>query len=263
MPARKLASKVSAPEPRIARSQKVAADTNVSAASVFGDSEWEMWSAATPPGARHTSWDFSTVPTFPGGFALALAEYAFHRLHKPVASHDRAGAWSTVHNELVCLRTFAEFCVEGGCGSFAEVDAELCDDFLRSLKKARKTDDRIRTILSAIYRLWEYSEALSEPIREIPFGRPLEKLVKKRSGKDGMSENRTPVIPEAIYGPLMATALDYVLNYGATIIAARNELRSAWERESRRLTTRSRTTKYRVLPKLTEEITDRVRPMAI
>lgn len=213
----------------LAPSKTVRADARVSAESVFSDRVWKMASVTTLPSWKHTSWDFGAVAGFPDGFALSLAEYAFHRLYKPVVTHDRQGSWPTVHNELTCLRTFASFCASEGCSSFAEVDAELCYDFYWFMREGDdpKSVERIDAIVADMYMLWEYRSTLSIPLPSIPFGHPREKLSKQGSGT--ARENRTPPIPEAIFGPLTGAALAYVLQFSGPILQAYGELQKAWD----------------------------------
>lgn len=240
-------------ESTLAASSTVRADARVSVDSLFPNPVWKMASMTTLPSAKHTSWDFRTVAGFPGGFALSLAEYAFHRLHKPVVTHDRQASWLTVHNELICLRTFASFCASEGCSSFAEVDAELCYDFYWHMHEGddSKSSERISTIVAVIYRLWEYRSTTSVALPSIPFGEPIEKFLKR--GSRTFRENRTPTIPDAIYAPLIAAALNYVLRFSAPILQAYGEVRKAWN-EDIAATNLSRTSKHRLLSRVADNV---------
>lgn len=228
---------------RLAGSRTVPPNTRVSPASVFSGPVWYMEALVTLPGVKDSnkSWDFRTVPGFPAGFALALAEYAYFRLYKPVASHDREGAWLTVHNELSALNSFALFCSNQGRTGFNEVDNPLFERYLQTLffsdeESEKKSEGRAKKIVTYIYRLWEYGVALTEPIPSIPFGKPLKKLFKPSARGTGGIENKTPVIPEPVYGPMMTAALDYVLEYSQTIIESWRELQSLWTTELAPLT---------------------------
>jgi hypothetical protein len=103
---------------RLGPSQFVSSDTRISPESVFSDGIWKMEQLVTTPGIKegHKEWDFRRVPGFPQGFALSLAEYAHARLYRPVETHEREGAWLTVHNELLGLSEFSRFCERLGLG---------------------------------------------------------------------------------------------------------------------------------------------------
>lgn len=243
--------------PLLSASQTVWPNQRISARSFFSDAEWDMKSAALLPGSKAKSWDFRTISGFPGGFALASAEYAYHRLYKSVASHDRTGDWLTVYNGLLCIRTFAAFCAENGCHSFAQVDEQLCYRFMWMLEEVGKSKRRINEYVFTIYRVWEYREVLSEPLASIPFGKPFENLIDKRNLDGDGNEAKTPVIPEAIYGPMMAAALDYVLDYSKSIFAARGQLEAAWEDKLRdpKVAVLSLSMKRKIVAKLGLEVT--------
>lgn len=204
----------------------------VSADSVFSDPVWKMDSMVTTPGVKNSqkSWDYSRVPGFPGGFALALAEYAYARLYTPVASYDREVVWLTVHNELTALATFAEFCATRSLPGFHQVTMADCRQFLRQLQFSEdatsKSVERIQYIVGMIYRLWDYRSCIGLGLSEIPFGKPHSRLFKKNGRKSG--ENATPVIPEPVFGAITAVALDYVLKYAPTIVKVWRELAEFW-----------------------------------
>jgi integrase len=214
-------------------SSVVPAGATVSLSSSFSDRVWDMMSLITCPGIKKAQWDFSLVPGFPGGFALGLAEYAYHRLYIP-ATHEHHGAWLTVANELVILRTFAKFCDRHGCLDFSEVDQDLCNQFLLEISHGneetrKKSHNRVREIIRCLYRLWEYSLKLSRPLPEQPFQVPLKKLFKSNCRERAEENiNKTPCIPEEIFGPLTKAALDYVLNYSETILEAWGRVRKSW-----------------------------------
>lgn len=222
-------------EHRLAPSSFVAIDRLVSPKSNFGDAVWKMEDLVTTPGvsAYPKSWDFSTVPGYPNGFALSFAEYAFARMYTPVATHERDANWLTVHNELVGLTAFAKFCYSKGVRGCHEVDAALYISYLRFLQfgddsVAGRSDERVRKLIKYVYSLWEYRSVISEPLRILPFGKPLEKLFGKVGDKSGEG-NATPVIPEAVYAAVMSAALDYVLTHSTTIVETWQALRKEWE----------------------------------
>lgn len=221
---------------RLGASKIVAPNKRVSPDSVFSDPVWQMSALVTTPGigSFQKQWDFRLVPGFPLGFALTLAEYAFGRLYTPVDTQDREATWLTVHNDLTALKGFAQYCETQGLIGFHEVDQALCESYLRTLKfsdvpEILKSDERIRYVFRVVYRLWEYRSAVGNSIPSMPFGKPFGKVFKKPSGI--RSENATPVIPEPVFAALMSPALDYVLTYSRTIIAAWQRLQEAWDVE--------------------------------
>lgn len=245
---------------RLASSRHVPPDTKVSPDSEFAHPVWKMQALVSLPGVNNSMkyWDFRTVPGFPAGFALTLAEFAFSRLFKPVATHDRQGDWLTVYNELSILREVARFFSEQGCSDFCEVDNGLLERYLHLITRSdeegeRKSSDRARTVIFMIYRLWEYGPSLSNPIPSMPFGKPLRKLMKNTRSRGGR-ENKTPVIPEPVFEALMTAALDYVLKFSAVIIDAWVDLQNAWTTtiEPLELTDDS---KFRKLSKVATQIT--------
>jgi site-specific recombinase XerD len=202
------------------RSQLVADNTPVSPDSVFGDSLWNMSALVRLPGTSSydKEWDFSATPGFPFGFALALSEYAYSRLYKPAESHDRMAEWLTVRNELQSLNNFAKFCASENYSNFSEVSDKDCNQFLQLITHGnKKSPERIRTTFLHIYRLWEYSSRISEPLKMLPLGREFNEIFAKGKRK---KENATLAIPEDIFSPLMATALEYVNTYSTSIINA-------------------------------------------
>lgn len=213
-------------------SQIVKPDARVSTESVFSHAKWKMGELVTTPGIKsgRKEWDFSRVPGFPQGFALSLAEYAYGRLHTPVATHEREGAWLTVHNELTALAEFARFCDDRGLLGFEEVDTTVCTEYLKRIQ-LRKSDDRVKTVIGYIYRLWEYRSVMGNSIPTMPFGKPLKSLFKRRGARGSHQENATPVIPEPVYAALMAAALDYVLTYSTTILETWLKLKAHWDQE--------------------------------
>lgn len=216
----------------LSQSSFVKPKQSVSADSVFSDPVWKMDSMVTTPGVKRSrkNWDYSRVPGFPGGFSLALAEYAYARLYTPVPSYGREVIWPTVHNELTTLATFAEFCAARSLQGFHQVTAEDCSLFLRELQFSEdataKSDERIQYVVRMIYRLWDYRSCIGLGLPELPFGKPCSRLFKKNSRKNG--ENATPVIPEPVFGVITAVALDYVLKYAPTIVKVWHELTEFW-----------------------------------
>lgn len=213
-------------------SRFVAPDASVSPKSVFSHSKWYMEAWVSLPGISESdkTWDFELLPGYPEGFALSLAEYAYARLFKPVATHERLGQWLTVRNELFALKCFAEYCYGQGRTDFNDIDNQLLDQYRKHIWLIEgKSDARVRYIFMCIYRLWEYGSRITAPITEMPFGKPFRKYFNVKN--NGELENKTQPIPEAIYSAIMAAALNYVLEYSPIIINAWEQLRSLWSAE--------------------------------
>ncbi|MGL5840456.1 MAG: hypothetical protein ACRCYK_01380 [Aeromonas hydrophila] len=214
-------------------SKFVSPNISVSPASLFGDPSWNMSALVSAPGIGDAAkfWNFESVPGYPCGFSLSLAEYAYARLYKPVATHDRAGEWLTVNNELYILKSFAQYCGSQGLNGFHEVDNQLLSRYLKSISFSNcKTDGRIIAIFRIIYRLWEYRSQITTPLTEKPFNKPFEKMFIRK--KDSESPyNKTLPIPEPIYSAIMSTALDYVLKYSKILLETWESLQSIWEKE--------------------------------
>jgi len=191
-----------------------------------------MSSLVSLPGVKDNvkNWDFTSVPGFPGGFALALAEYAFARLYPPSSLCPKAVKWLTVHNQLNTLKAFAEYCSKLGLRGFHQVNQRVLTEYLRELQhgQRKKSKSRILVIIRDIYRIWDYRHFISEPMHELPFGRTYKKLFGKAPS---YSENSTPVIPEPVYGAVMSAALKYVQDYSSTIIQTWNYLIAFWKTE--------------------------------
>jgi hypothetical protein len=222
---------ISSPTPsptELAESKFVKACQPVSKASKFGDSTWDMSSMVTLPGvgSYQKTWDFSRIPGFPGGFSLALAEYAFARIYTPVLTYEKEVTWLTVHNELVALSEFAIFCSDNFLHTFDKVQAIHLRKFLHKMRFAdqdeKKSEDRISYIVRMIYRLWEYRTRISQGIGTLPFGKKHNHLFKIST--NATDENMTPVIPEPVFGAITAAALNYVLEHSVTIIPIWDEL---------------------------------------
>lgn len=214
-------------------SRFVAPGVSVSPVSVFGEPTWNMAALVSTPGIAESdkSWDFKLTPGYPEGFSLSLAEYAYARLYKPVATHDRGGQWLTVRNELYALNSFAKYCSDQGRVSLREVDNQLLSLYLKHISYGEgKSDERVRAIFRCIYRLWEYGNQITTPLADMPFGKPFGKMFTSKTHK-GAIENRTPPIPEPVYAAIMGAALDYVLEYSQTIINAWEQLQFFWDTE--------------------------------
>lgn len=225
------------PANSLAPSAIVRSNARVSLDSVFSDGTWNMSSCVTTPGVGSgpKQWSYEAVPGFPGGFALSLAEYAYARLNNPCVSEVENVAWLSVRQELEVLTEFARFCSGQGFISFSQLNQSLFYQYLKGLQFGalgvnKKSDARIRTIFLYIYRFWEHSAAVGEPIVDIPLGRPFNKVFKK-SGGINSGENKTPVIPENVYASIMNYALGYVLDYSPVILEAWMALKNTWDVE--------------------------------
>ncbi len=219
----------------LAPSMIYAANTKVSSTSVFQDAEWHTAEYRDLPGLgpKHDSWDFSLMPGFPSGFALAGAELAYSMLKDPVESHKHL-EWLSVVQELYSLNDFADFATSMGCFSFSDVTNELLEQYVNVLMhgsedREPKSDERRRKLITFLYKVWDFSPRLSEPLRERPFGVEKEEMVSGISKDGGSNINRTPPIPDEIMGPLMDASLAYVFEHSGCILGAWHELQAAWD----------------------------------
>ncbi len=223
------------PSKRLDKSSFVAENQPVSGRSVFGDPVWYMESLVSLPGLKvgRKSWDFSKVPGFPGGFALSMAEYAYARLHAPSVSYGKEVQWLTVFNDLFYLMVFVDFCAQRGLNGFHEVEKSHLEDYLRELQFGKsgnaRSEERIRQLIGVIYRLWDFRSKVGNCLSAIPFGKSLKRLL---GAESGWSENATPPIPEPVFSAVMSAALDYVLEYGPTIIRAWEGLCERWDNDN-------------------------------
>lgn len=213
----------------------VAKDRRISSDSVFSDVKWNMSSRVTTPGINSAQkyWDFGSIKDFPFGFSISLAEYAYARLYKPVESVNGEVEWLTVYNELIVLRGFSNFCHDLGISGFSQVNRKCYELYLNHIQFGDeeigpKSDERIRTIVTIIYRLWEFRSCISESPPEIPFGKKFNKLFKSGQARVNSQENRTPVIPLSVYKSLMTAALDYVIEYSGIIIDVWKKMKVEW-----------------------------------
>ncbi len=173
------------------------------------------------------------MPGFPSGFALAGAELAYSMLKDPVDSQKHL-EWLSVVQELYSLNDFADFAASLGCFSFSEVTNELLEQYINVLMygnedREPKSDDRRRTLINLLYKVWEFSPRLSEPLRDRPFGVEKEEIVSGISKAGNSNVNRTPPIPDEIMGPLMDASLAYVLEHSGCILGAWHEIQAAWD----------------------------------
>ncbi|MCG9093551.1 hypothetical protein [Laribacter hongkongensis] len=186
-------------------------------------------------GPRCDSWSFESLPGFPSGFALAGAELAYAMLKDPADSENNL-AWLSIIQILYSLRDFSEFAASMGCYRFSDVSQELLSQYLNVLmygneEREAKSNDRIKTLISMLYKVWVYSPRLSEPLPEQPFERSKEEMLSNIPRNGNSNENKTPPIPEYIYAPLMAASLGYVLDHSVTILEAWTELQVKWNTE--------------------------------
>lgn len=200
----------------------------VSADSRFSDSLWNMASRVHLPGMKrsNTQFDFSKCPGYPAGFALSLAEYAYARLENSVESSRSEVSWLTVRNDLHQLNQFAMFCSQSRLTNFAQVQARHYDEFLRTLcfpsTGKAKSERRVLDIVSAVYRLWDYRDRMTEGLRVQPYGKSFSQMF--RSKQCRATENATSVIPEPVFAAGSLIALEYVLKHSLTILPAWQEM---------------------------------------
>lgn len=216
----------------MASSKHYDADSRVSSKSIFSDPIWYMGEYVHFPGVSDsdTTWNFRSIPRFPFGFSLSIAEFAYSLFHRPSEDIDPGLQWLTVRNSMVGLRIFSKFCFSKGLSNFDEVDTQICNHYKNYLTYELKLSvDRIRTLIRDIYKLWNVRFTTSSPMKEIPFDMSFQQLYANYRSEDRISENATPPIPEPIYGSLMSCALDYVLIYSEHIICTSNEIDDLWE----------------------------------
>lgn len=176
---------------------------------------------------------FSTFPGYPGGFALSAAELAISLLKFPIPSQNRL-VWLSVLQELTMLRSFATFAASRGCYSFSTVTLRLQQEYVNVLvygdsDTEPKSPSRTRDLIGFLYRIWDYSNKLSEPLPEKPFRSEKEEYLGRLPAEEQTSWNKTPPIPDNIYGPFMQACMDYVQQYSKTIIPAWKCLQREWD----------------------------------
>ncbi|MFT3856553.1 MAG: hypothetical protein QM742_03240 [Aquabacterium sp.] len=214
---------------------KVGPDEAVSPDSVFSDGVWKMKSLVTTPGvAGSQELHLHRIPGFPGGFALAIAEYAYARMHEPLVDEDYEVEWLTVQNEVNSIKTFVKFFDSLGKMDFSQIRKREWMHFLKSMqigREKKRSPERIATLAGTAYRLWRYGERLTCPLPEIPFGMSMNRLLPSGAAKRG--ENKTPCIPDHIFSPLMANAFCYTQEW-LHIVEAWLTVMASWERISQR-----------------------------
>jgi integrase len=217
-------------------SSMVGPEEAVSPDSIFSNSVWKMEKLVTTPGVSGSQeLHLHRVPGFPGGFALAIAEYAYARMHIPLIDEDYEVEWLTVKNEINSIKTFVNFFDSLGKRDFSEIQKGDWVKFLKHMqlgKDRKRSPERISTLVSVAYRLWRYGERLTFPLPAIPFGMSMEKLLPSYSAKGG--GNKTPCIPDHIFSPLMTSAFCYTQDWAPHIIEAWLAVMASWERISKR-----------------------------
>jgi integrase len=228
---RKARARAPSSDGRLDPSSKVGPEETVSPDSVFSDPSWNMKKLVTTPGVTGSQQlHLYKIPRFPGGFALAIAEYAYARLHVPLIDEDYEVEWLTVQNEVNSLMPFIKFFDSLGRKNLSEItknDWAQCLKHMRLGKERKRSPDRIDTLVRAAYRLWRYGERLTNPLPAIPFGMSVEKLLP--SGPEKRGANKTPCIPDEIFSPLMASAFCYTQEWAPYIIEAWLAVMASWQ----------------------------------
>lgn len=221
---------------RLDPSSKVGPEEAVSPDSVFSHGVWRMKKLVTTPGvAGSQELHLHSIPGFPGGFALAIAEYAHARMHVPIIDEDHEVEWLTVQNEINSIKTFVKFFDSLGKKDFSQIRKGDWLRFLESIrlgKDKKRSPERISTLVAAAYKLWRYGERLTFPLPEIPFGMSIEKLLPKDAPNGG--GNKTQCIPDHIFSPLMTNAFFYTQEWAPHIIEAWLSVMASWEQISKR-----------------------------
>jgi len=217
-------------------SSKVGPQEAVSPDSVFSHGVWKMEKLVTAPGMSGSQeLHLHRIPGFPGGFALAIAEYAYARMHVPLIDEDYEVEWVTVQNEVNSIKIFVNFFDSLGKKDFSQIRKSDWVKFLKCMqlgKDKKRSPERIATLIAVAYRLWRYGERLTFPLPEIPFGMSMEKLLPSSGAK--RRENKTPCIPDHIFSPLMANAFSYTQEWAPHIIEAWLAVMANWGRISKR-----------------------------
>jgi len=212
------------------------ANMQVTRENIFCHGIWFGKEYVELPGRdKNDQFNFTRMGGFPDGFAVTAAEFCYSMLKNPIESHQ-ALAWLSISQHLSCFTDFADYAVSKGCYRLPDVDQPLLEEYLNvlmhgdDLRKA-KSIERTRSIIATLYLLWDYSPRLSEPFLELPFNCSKADLLAGVSKSKLSSENKTPPIPEAIFGPIMAICADYVQKHSVNILSAWKALQHEWENQ--------------------------------
>ncbi|NUT60766.1 hypothetical protein [Herbaspirillum sp. C9C3] len=216
------------------------AEKQVTRENIFCHGIWSGKEYVELPGRdKNDQFNFTRVGGFPDGLAVTAAEFCYSLLKNPIESHQEL-AWLSIAQHLSCFTDFANYAVFKGCYRLSDVDQPLLEDYLNvlmngdDLRKA-KSIERTKSIITTIYLLWDYSPRLSEPFLETPFNCSKEDLLSGMSKTKLSSENKTPPIPEAIFGPIMGICFDYVQKHSGTILCAWKALQNEWDNQIKNL----------------------------
>lgn len=216
---------------KLGPSLKVGSNEAVSPESMFSDAVWKMKRLVKTPGvAGSQELRLNAIAGFPGGFALAIAEYVYARMHVPLVDLDYDAEWLTVQNEVNSINTFINFFSKLGRRDLSEVRKNDWTRWLkdvRSEKHKKRTPERIAKLIRTAYRLWHYGERLSAPLTSIPFGLPITKVLPDSPIR--RQENKTPCIPVHIFSAVMGNAFAYAQDWAPQIIEAWLEVMARWK----------------------------------
>jgi hypothetical protein len=145
-----------------------------------------------------------------------------HRLplarRRPHPPHD-------VEKVVGHMRRWLGWLAAHGVGRLADVTQAHCDTWLVE-RLDLVTPGTVRAEVADLRRFAEYRSVLSSDAYPLGFSPWGDKTAAQVAGWRPSAENATPVIPDDVFGPVLAGALFLVQVAGPDVLVARDELRS-------------------------------------
>lgn len=205
-------------------------DTRISEGAFFKDDEWPMHEYIALPTASEHSKTLRFLQIMEGnaidpmvypGFIIPFKEYSYARMFD-ANEHDAPASPLTIQNQIGLYKVFVLWCSSQRILNIRDVTKDDLDEYVRFVSNHIKSDgskyspERICSIIGVLPLIYFYSEKTTYNFSFQPFrNKSLNKIAGKKSGN---GENKTEVIPDSLYKPLMKEAYNYVVNYSEDLM---------------------------------------------
>jgi len=212
------------------KSSVVDGDKRITKLSLYKDDEWDMSEYVNLPTASDSSklLRFSRIagdqgidPRVYQGFVIPFKDFCHAKMFDS-NEFEKPASPLTIYNHLVSFRVFVLWCASQRIVNIEDVTKYDLNDYIKFLSSYVNDDNksyspsRIQSLLSVLPLLYAYRDKTTFNFSFNPFKG---KSLKQISGNTGRSEeNKTVVIPENLYKPLMKEAYNYVMNYSHDLL---------------------------------------------
>lgn len=181
---------------------------------------------------------------------IGVKEFLYAELFSPVKNVNPIKVPTAV-NHFNALLPFIFWCRSQGILCFNQLTTEDFAEYAIFLKYGENnsySSARIIGLLNIIKQMYNFNEKLSFKIHSSPYkNKNLRKIAGAAANPKNERENKTPVIPDAFYFPLMREAYNYVVFYSDDILRASGLLKETikhLEAEKKKVALSPRTRKW-------------------